>query len=165
MQKFGLELHPDKTRLIEFGRHASENLSYIARIRKVYQHFIGINKPKLMAGPTLSVLQIWTQEAELDVAAELYDEAFISLATVTDAFRRSAYPREFVRVARLLLEHLDWARNFGSFRKFETVFGEHVYLLSELGENKEVDRLLEKYSETVPNKNARYIGYCDISGE
>jgi group II intron reverse transcriptase/maturase len=25
MQKFGLELHPDKTRLIEFGRHASEN--------------------------------------------------------------------------------------------------------------------------------------------
>ncbi len=25
MQKFGLELHPDKTRLIEFGRHAAEN--------------------------------------------------------------------------------------------------------------------------------------------
>jgi group II intron reverse transcriptase/maturase len=25
MQKFGLGLHPDKTRLIEFGRHASEN--------------------------------------------------------------------------------------------------------------------------------------------
>ena len=25
MQKFGLELHPDKTRLIEFGRHATEN--------------------------------------------------------------------------------------------------------------------------------------------
>jgi hypothetical protein len=25
MQKFGLELHPDKTRLIEFGRQASEN--------------------------------------------------------------------------------------------------------------------------------------------
>ena len=25
LQKFGLELHPDKTRLIEFGRHAAEN--------------------------------------------------------------------------------------------------------------------------------------------
>ena len=25
LQKFGLELHPDKTRLIEFGRHADEN--------------------------------------------------------------------------------------------------------------------------------------------
>src|SRR5882762_7967838 len=25
LQKFGLELHPDKTRLIEFGRHATEN--------------------------------------------------------------------------------------------------------------------------------------------
>jgi RNA-directed DNA polymerase len=25
MQTFGLELHPDKTRLIEFGRHVSEN--------------------------------------------------------------------------------------------------------------------------------------------
>lgn len=24
-QKFGLELHPEKTRLIEFGRYASEN--------------------------------------------------------------------------------------------------------------------------------------------
>lgn len=25
LQKFGLELRPDKTRLIEFGRHAAEN--------------------------------------------------------------------------------------------------------------------------------------------
>ncbi len=25
LQKFGLELHPDKTRLIEFGRDAAEN--------------------------------------------------------------------------------------------------------------------------------------------
>jgi RNA-directed DNA polymerase len=25
LQKFGLELHPDKTRLVEFGRHAAEN--------------------------------------------------------------------------------------------------------------------------------------------
>jgi RNA-directed DNA polymerase len=25
LRKFGLELHPDKTRLIEFGRHAAEN--------------------------------------------------------------------------------------------------------------------------------------------
>ena len=25
LQKFGLQLHPDKTRLIEFGRHAAEN--------------------------------------------------------------------------------------------------------------------------------------------
>lgn len=25
LQKFGLELHPDKTRLIEYGRHAAEN--------------------------------------------------------------------------------------------------------------------------------------------
>ena len=25
VRKFGLELHPDKTRLIEFGRHAAEN--------------------------------------------------------------------------------------------------------------------------------------------
>jgi len=25
LQKFGLELHPDKTRLIEFGCHATEN--------------------------------------------------------------------------------------------------------------------------------------------
>ena len=25
LQKFGLQLHPDKTRLIEFGRHATEN--------------------------------------------------------------------------------------------------------------------------------------------
>jgi RNA-directed DNA polymerase len=25
LQRFGLDLHPDKTRLIEFGRHAAEN--------------------------------------------------------------------------------------------------------------------------------------------
>ena len=31
LQKFGLELHPDKTRLIEFGRHAAKNRKQAGR--------------------------------------------------------------------------------------------------------------------------------------
>ena len=41
MQKFGLELHPDKTRLIEFGRHASENRKKRGEDKPETFHFMG----------------------------------------------------------------------------------------------------------------------------
>ena len=41
MQKFGLELHPDKTRLIEFGRHASENRKWRGEDKPETFDFLG----------------------------------------------------------------------------------------------------------------------------
>jgi len=157
-----LELHPLVKQFVRHRFPLKERLSFITWIRKVYQRLIGVNSTKLTERPALSILQMWTQDAELDIAAGLYDEAFGSLAIVCEAFAASRYSREFVRVARLLLDESDWVRNFEKFRLFETVFRRHVYILSELGENNEVDALLDRYSETTPDKGPRYIDYCDM---
>jgi tetratricopeptide (TPR) repeat protein len=42
------------------------------------------------------------------------------------------------------------------------VFDTYVVLLDDLGRYAEVDALLEKYELTVPNRDARYINYCDM---
>jgi group II intron reverse transcriptase/maturase len=41
LQKFGLELHPDKTRLIEFGRHATENRKQSGEGKPEVFNFLG----------------------------------------------------------------------------------------------------------------------------
>jgi hypothetical protein len=41
LQKFGLELHPDKTRLIEFGRHAAENRERRGESKPEVFNFLG----------------------------------------------------------------------------------------------------------------------------
>jgi group II intron reverse transcriptase/maturase len=41
LQKFGLELHPDKTRLIEFGRHAAENRKQRGESKPEVFNFLG----------------------------------------------------------------------------------------------------------------------------
>ncbi len=41
LQKFGLELHPDKTRLIEFGRHAAENRKLRGESKPEVFNFLG----------------------------------------------------------------------------------------------------------------------------
>ena len=43
LQKFGLELHPDKTRLIEFGRHAAENRKQRGEGKPEVFNFLGFS--------------------------------------------------------------------------------------------------------------------------
>jgi hypothetical protein len=43
LQKFGLELHPDKTRLIEFGRHAAEHRKQQGEGKPEVFNFLGFN--------------------------------------------------------------------------------------------------------------------------
>jgi retron-type reverse transcriptase len=43
LQKFGLELHPDKTRLIEFGRYAAENRKLRGESKPEVFNFLGFS--------------------------------------------------------------------------------------------------------------------------
>ena len=43
LRKFGLELHPDKTRLIEFGRFAAENRKRRSEGKPETFHFLGLS--------------------------------------------------------------------------------------------------------------------------
>ena len=155
-----LELHPMVREFVRKRFTPHERLSYIDAIIRVYQRFIGDNRPGLSRRPPLSILQRWTQSAELAIEAGKFDEAFSTLAEVGNPFESSGYPREFTRVARLLLSSVDWAADHRKFGSFEAVFALQVDILGYLGEYQEIHDLLEIYRSTVPEKDSRYINYC-----
>jgi tetratricopeptide (TPR) repeat protein len=157
-----LELHPMVRQFVWQRFTPPERFSFINAIIAVYTRHIGSHKLQLALRPSLSILQYWTQNAELDINAGKMEEAFLALSDVAEAFLSSAYPREFSRAARLLLSANDWAKEHHTFKNFEIVFRTHVRLLAYLGEYSEVDDLLEKYETTVPHKDARYINFCEM---
>jgi tetratricopeptide (TPR) repeat protein len=57
---------------------------------------------------------------------------------------------------------VDWNAEPNSTPQFDFVLGAHIRILSHLGETREVDELLDKYEQRVPNRDARYIGYCGL---
>src|SRR5262249_35795667 len=139
-----------------------ERSSFIRAIIKVYRLFIGSHKAELNQRPPLYVLEHWTQNAELDIAAGEFVEAFSALEEVAQAFLSSPYLREFSRVARLLFSSADWEADHHKFNGFETVFRAFVKSLSYSGQHIEVDNLLDKYATTFPAKDSRYINYCEM---
>ncbi len=157
-----LELHPLVKQFIRRNFAETERLGFINKVIRVYHRFIGANKKQLEYRPPLLVLQNWTQSAELDVSARRFEDAFTALAEVSLAFIGSAYPREFTRAARLLFDSLDWVAEYQKFKDFEIVFRTYADLLDDLGRHTDADALLERYELTVPNRDVRYINYCDM---
>ena len=157
-----LELHPLVRQFIRTNFPRQERLSVIDAIIKVYKRFIGNHKGQLGEGPALSVLQYWTQNAELDVTAGRINDAFSAMAEVGNAFLSSAYPREFCRCASILFGAVNWREKHSHIKHFEFVMWVYVRLLSYLGEDQSVDALLEEYGNTVQDKDVRYINYCEM---
>jgi tetratricopeptide (TPR) repeat protein len=157
-----LELHPLVRNFIRQSFPKPDRAPYIARILTVYKTVMGKFTTRLNQRPPLSVLQYWTQNAELDIAVGNFSDAFATLHQVVHAFLAGAYPRELARVSRLLFASVDWVAEHSAIPEFELVFQSHIRILSHLGETKEVDVLLDEYERTVPNRDARYIRYCEL---
>jgi tetratricopeptide (TPR) repeat protein len=157
-----LELHPLVRVFIRNNFPEKERRTFIGAIIKSYQKWMNNHKGDLRERPSLLVLQYWTQTAELDVRAGQFEDAFLALAEVGQAFFFSPYRREFTRATRMLLDAVNWIENHAIYKTFEGVFKTHVCILADLGEHLEVDRLLDRYEVTVANKDARYINYCDM---
>ena len=156
------ELHPLVRQFIRTNFDMDERLSYIQGILNTYRRFVARNKNELAARPSFAFLQHWTHNAELDLAAGDPNSALMILAESATAFRSSPYPREYSRAVRSVLASLNWVSDHAKYKAFEVVFKVHIYLLSHLGAYKEVDSLLLEYEKTVPERDARYISYCDL---
>jgi hypothetical protein len=155
-----LELHPLVRQFVRNSFPANERISFINAIIRAYTLFRIRNKVQLSELPPISVLEYWTQNAELDAEAGRFADAFSTLAEVAEPFGSSAYPREFCRVVRLLLSEAPWTKDYGKYKSFDEVFMAYVGALSYLGEHTEADVLLDEYQQTVPARDARYVRYC-----
>jgi tetratricopeptide (TPR) repeat protein len=155
-----LELHPLVRQFIRQSFSRPERSTFIAEILKAFSRFIGRHRSELSERPSFTILQYWTQTAELDIAAGRPSEAFVILNEAAAAFGASAYSREFTRTVRLLLSSIDWVVDHSKYKAFDDVFSAQVEALGHLGEYQEVDKLLESYELTVAERDTRYVLYC-----
>jgi tetratricopeptide (TPR) repeat protein len=157
-----LELHPIVRRFVRGTFPHSERLSFINCIRKAYRDLMAQFRPALQKQPTLSALQHWTQYAELDIEAGSVTDALATLAEVSHLLSSSAYPREFCRVARVVVAKVNWENDYSKVRNFDTLIERYTETLSYLGESSQAEEILNNYSSNIKNKDARYIQYCGM---
>ena len=113
-------------------------------INKVYKKTIERFLKLLDGEASLSILQNWTQKAELDIALGFTSDACATLAQASRAFTTTAFSREFSRTVRLLLESVDWIAEHSTLVNFHVTFEAHVKTLAYLGEVIEIDDLLNR---------------------
>ena len=157
-----LELHPLVREFIRYKFSKPERSSFIGEIIAAFKRYMGTHRTHLGERPTLTLLQYWSQTAELDIADGKTSDAFDTLLDAAAPFMASTYSREFSRVARSLLASIDWVSEYQKFGSFDGVFRAHITILGHLGEYAEADDLLGRYEMTVVERNVRYIIYCEM---
>jgi tetratricopeptide (TPR) repeat protein len=154
------DLHPLVREFIRQTFPLEDRVRFIDCIIAVYGKFIALFSPDLATRPARD-LRYWTENAELLIEAEKYEDAFEKLSDVAQAFYSSDLPGEFSRVASILFRKIDW-NNHQTYRNFDRVFGRHFRILVNLGREHDYEELLKRYQETMPAKDARYINYCAL---
>jgi tetratricopeptide (TPR) repeat protein len=156
------DLHPLVRQFVRTKFVRSERSTIIQIVINQYKLIIGSIESLLGVNLPFGMLERWSQKAELEVSAGLYDEAFETLSEVRDAFIGGGHLQEYVRASRLLFEAIDWETAPTKYQQFDNLVGMVVAALDQLGEFEDSDSLIDRYRTTIPNKTARYIKLCDI---
>ncbi|HEY1709119.1 MAG TPA: hypothetical protein VGG10_12695 [Rhizomicrobium sp.] len=156
-----VELHPLVREFIRQRFPRQERIAFIEPILSFYLRFIGQHRTELDHGPSFTVLQNWTESAELDLGTGRLERAFERMAEAASAFESSAFINEFARVCKMLFKEIDW-KKLPPTGNLDRVLGAYVRILGHLGRNEDADLLLEKFETTLTAKDTRYINYCGI---
>jgi tetratricopeptide (TPR) repeat protein len=156
------DLHPLVRQFVRTRFERSERTDIIAVVINQYKIIIGNIGSMLGVNLPLPMLERWSQKAELEVSAEMYDDAFDTMAEISDALMGGGHVQEYVRVGRLLFEAIDWETAPTKYKKFDKVVGTVVAALDQLGERESADGMIKRYEATIPQKTTRYIHYCDL---
>lgn len=156
------DLHPLVRQFVRTKFAQAERNSIITVVINQYKAIIGTIGSLLGINLPLVMLERWSQKAELEVSAEMYEEAFATLKEVEDALVGGGHVQEYVRVGRLLFEAIDWETAATKYKEFDHVVGVMVAAFNQLADTHSADDLLAQYERTIPQKTARYIKYCDV---
>jgi tetratricopeptide (TPR) repeat protein/predicted MPP superfamily phosphohydrolase len=137
-----------------------DRLPYIRPILIVLAQFI-----KGLAGPSESAaledLQRWTTKAELEVAANDDTAALETLFRTADQLIARAFHEEFFRVAKLLLDKVEWtAIEMQDSQHFHSIVGSVIRALGEHDREAESRSYLRRYEEAVGNRTVARLRYC-----
>lgn len=156
------DLHPLVRQFVRTRFERSERADFITVVIGQYKAIIGAISSMLGINLSFALLERWSQKAELEVSAGMYDDAFETMVEIEHAFIGGGHVQEFVRVGRLLFESIDWETAATKYKHFDRVVGTMVSAFDGLGDRDLADSLLARYEVTIPQKTARYIKFCDV---
>ncbi|KAA9015253.1 MULTISPECIES: NB-ARC domain-containing protein [Sphingobium] len=156
------DLHPLVRQFVRNHFHASQRAGFIRVVITQYQAIIGNIGAMLGIHMPFAMLERWSQKVELEASAGLIDDAFNTLENAEDALIGGGHTQEYVRVARLIFESIEWETAASKYKLFDKTVGTTVIALDQLGEFDSADAMLDNYEATIPQKTARYINFCEI---
>jgi len=157
-----LDLHPLIRQFIrtEFGKKERER--FITIILNFLDRMIGQYKELLGQKPSLSILEHWTQKAELELNRGHYQAAVATVHEVAYPLLARGFPEELVRVGKRIFREIDWSEACASYKEFDDVVDIIITTQIQLGDFDEANRLMEIYENAIPGKSAAYINLCDL---
>lgn len=158
------DLHPLVRQFVKKRYQPAQRQSFIKVVLSQYDVIIGTISTLLGIHMPFSMLERWSQKAELQVSAGYIEEAFDTLSDAEDALIGGGHSQEYVRVARLILAAVDWETAAVKFNRFDRTVGLLAVTLEQLGDSASADGLLSSLEATIPQKTARYINFCDVKG-
>ena len=155
------DLHPLVRQFVRTKFERAERADFITVVIGQYNVIIGAIGSLLGLNLPFAMLERWSQKAELEVSAGKYEDAFETLSEIEDALIGGGHVQEYVRVGRILFESIDWETAATKYKQFDSVVKTMVFAFDGLGDQEAAESLLERYETTIPQKTARYIGFCD----
>lgn len=157
-----LELHPLIRAFVRKTFAPADRKSIIDSIIKSYLAFFGLHRVELAKRARPQTVDRWIEAAELYIQSEDYAAAFAALDEVQKHVQSTGQISNYIRVADMLLRSKKWDDPENLPKNFDSVATYLTSAVSTSGRESHALELLEIYRETIVNKNARYINYCDL---
>lgn len=159
------DLHPLVRAFVRKNFNRPERKSFIQIVINEYNVLIKGIEAMLGVHLPFPLLERWSQKAELEIEAGLFEDAFATLNKADDALIGGGHAEEFIRVAGKLFEAVDWLHASSEIKDFDDVVSSTLFCLEQLQRREDSDSMLERYKQTTTTKSARYIKYLDVLAE
>lgn len=156
-----IELHPLVKEFVLTKYHRNERAKFITLFVKYYDKFIYILKPKLNSNLTISEFQNWTLKIELQINNNDFKAALISLEEVRHAILLAGFLDEYLRVAELLYNQINWNDAINhEYPYFHSQFITLTTIQTQVGKFDFCTENLNKYTKFIAGKSLNYIAFC-----
>ena len=156
-----LGLHPIIREFVRTGFPKEDREKYVGAILGFLDRRIGRFKSMLSQEPSYEILEHWIRKAELKITFGRFEEATSTIAEIALPLVNRGYSEEMVRLTMRLLGEIDWAEACSSYKDFDTVFGQCLTQMIQIGHDASKD-LLTRYEAAIPGKSSQFILLCDL---
>jgi tetratricopeptide (TPR) repeat protein len=156
------DLHPLVRHFVRMKFERDERSDYIRVVITHYERIIGAIEAFLGINLPFTMLERWSQKAELEISAGMHEAAFETLVKVEESLIGGGHVQEYIRVSRMLLEAVEWETAATKYETFDHVVSVTAAAFEQLGDREGAEDLMKRHEGTIPQKTVRYIRHCDM---